>query len=75
MIEATGGKQDAAKAVAAVKGMAWESPRGPVKIDPDSRTVNQTIYLRAVEKSGGKLINNEIKTYPDVPDLGLTNSN
>ena len=33
MIEATAGKQDAAKAVAAVKGMAWESPRGPVKID------------------------------------------
>jgi branched-chain amino acid transport system substrate-binding protein len=75
MIEATGGKQDAAKAVAAVKGFAWESPRGPVKIDPESRTVNQTIYLRVVEKSGGKLINNEIRTFPDTPDLGLTAGN
>lgn len=75
MIEATGGKQDAAAAVKAVTGMAWESPRGPMKIDPETRSPIQTIYLRTVEKSGGKLINNEIKSYPDTPDLGFAQTN
>jgi branched-chain amino acid transport system substrate-binding protein len=75
MIEATGGKQDAAKAVEAVKGMAWESPRGPVKIDPESRSVNQNIYLRTVEKIGDKFVNSEKVTYPDIPDLGLSAGN
>jgi branched-chain amino acid transport system substrate-binding protein len=75
MIEATGGKQDAAKAVEAVKGMAWESPRGPMKIDPETRSPIETIYLRTVERSGGKLINKEIKAYPDVPDLGFAQTN
>jgi branched-chain amino acid transport system substrate-binding protein len=75
MIETTGGKQDAAKAIAAVKGFAWESPRGPLKLDPETRSVTQNIYLRVVEKEGGKLINKEIKTYPDIPDLGFTAGN
>lgn len=75
MIEATGGKQDAAAAVKAVTGMAWESPRGPMKIDPETRSPIQTIYLRVVEKSGGKLINNEIKSYPETPDLGFSQTN
>lgn len=71
MIEATGGKQDAAKAVEAVKGMAWESPRGPVQIDPQTRHIRENIYLRVVEKTDGKYINKEIATFPDQPDLGL----
>jgi branched-chain amino acid transport system substrate-binding protein len=75
MIAATGGQQNAAKAVEAVKGLAWESPRGPLKIDPETRHVTQNIYLRVVEKSGSKFINNEVKTYPNVPDLGLAGGN
>jgi branched-chain amino acid transport system substrate-binding protein len=71
MIKATDGKQDAKKAVEAVKGMAWESPRGPVKIDPNTRHVTQNIYLRVVEKAGDKFVNKEIATYPNTPDLGL----
>ena len=71
MIEATGGKQDAKKAVQAVLGMVWESPRGPVKIDPETRHVTQTIYLREVVKDGGKLINKELSSVPDQPDWGL----
>jgi len=71
MIEATGGKQDAAKAVEAVRGYAWESPRGPVMIDRDSRHIIQTIYLRQVEEAGGKLINREIQSFPNQPDPGL----
>lgn len=73
MIHATGGKRDAKKAVDAVRGMQWESPRGPVKIDPDYRSVIQNIYIRKVEKrASGKLYNKEIKTYPMQPDFGLT---
>lgn len=75
MIEANDGKQDAAKAVAAVKGMAWESPRGPVRLNPETRTVDQTIYLRVVESRDGKLVNSELREYPDTPDLGFAPGN
>lgn len=72
MIEATGGKQDAAKAVDAVKGLSWESPRGPVSIDADSRHMTQNIYLRKVEKDeNGKWINREIRTFENQDDPGL----
>ena len=72
MIEATGGKQDAAKAVEAVKGLAWSSPRGPVSIDPESRHITQNIYLREVAKDAdGKFINKEIQTFEKQGDPGL----
>ncbi|WP_105373375.1 ABC transporter substrate-binding protein [Neorhizobium huautlense] len=70
MVEAAG--SDGAKAVEAAKGMEWESPRGPVKMDPVSRTVVQNVYLRRVEKGAdGKLFNQEFATVPNVPDLGF----
>lgn len=72
MIAATGGKQDAEKAVEAVKGLAWESPRGPVKIDPETRHITQTIYLREVAKDAkGNWINKEIQSFPEQKDPGL----
>jgi len=72
MIEATGGKQDAQKAVDAVKGLTWASPRGPVSIDPESRHITQNIYLREVAKGDdGKFINKEIKTFEKQGDPGL----
>ncbi|OPF91725.1 ABC transporter substrate-binding protein [Rhodopseudomonas palustris] len=71
MIEATGGKQDPEKAIAAVKDMKWTSPRGPVSIDPTTRHITQSVYLREVEKQDGKLINKEIETFKDQPDWGL----
>jgi len=37
--------------------MAWESPRGPVSIDPETRDIVQTIYIRRVEKVGGEMVN------------------
>jgi branched-chain amino acid transport system substrate-binding protein len=72
MIEATDGKRDPAKAVDAVKGMKWVSPRGPVLIDPDTRHIRQNVYLRTVEKVDGKLINKEIKTFEAQPDWALS---
>jgi branched-chain amino acid transport system substrate-binding protein len=72
MIAATAGKQDAEKAVEAVKGLAWESPRGPVKIDPETRHITQTIYLREVAKDAkGNWINKEIQSFPEQKDPGL----
>ncbi|MBA8838472.1 MULTISPECIES: ABC transporter substrate-binding protein [unclassified Ochrobactrum] len=72
MIEATGGKKDAEKAVEAVKGMEWVSPRGPVSIDPESRHLTQNIYLREVAKAeDGSYYNKEIQTFEKQGDPGL----
>jgi branched-chain amino acid transport system substrate-binding protein len=48
--------------------MAWESPRGPVSIDPATREIVQNVYLRRVERVGGRLVNVEFANYPDVKD-------
>ncbi|YCI05304.1 ABC transporter substrate-binding protein [Ensifer sp. D2-11] len=72
MIEATGGEQDARKAVDAVKGLSWTSPRGPVSIDPESRHITQNIYLREVAKADdGTYYNKEIQTFEKQGDPGL----
>lgn len=72
MIEATGGEQDAQKAVDAVKGLSWASPRGPVSIDPESRHITQNIYLREVTKADdGSYYNKEIQTFEKQGDPGL----
>ena len=72
MIEATGGKRDGDKAMAAAKTLRWESPRGPVSIDPNTRHITQNVYLRVVEKgAGGLLINKEVQTFPAQVDHGL----
>ncbi|PDT83798.1 ABC transporter substrate-binding protein [Sinorhizobium sp. BJ1] len=72
MIEATGGEQDAQKAVDAVKGLSWTSPRGPVSIDAESRHITQNIYLREVAKAeDGSYYNKEIATFEKQGDPGL----
>jgi branched-chain amino acid transport system substrate-binding protein len=64
------GNIDGDKAMAAIKGMKWTSPRGPVMIDPDTRDIEQTVYIRKVEKVNGKLANVEFDKIPDVKDPG-----
>jgi len=54
--------------VAAMKGLQWVSPRGPVKIDPETRETIQNVYIRKVEKVGGELYNVEFATIPDAID-------
>src|SRR6204780_2684743 len=54
-LKKTGGKADGDSLMAAMKGMAWESPRGPVSIDPDTRDIIQNVYIRKVEKKNGEL--------------------
>lgn len=64
----TGGKADGDSLIAAARGVAFESPRGPVVIDPDTRDVVQTIYIRRVEKVAGRLTNVEIDRFDNVKD-------
>ena len=49
-----------------MKGMAWESPRGPISIDPDTRDIIQDIYIRRVERVDGELYNVELEKYKAV---------
>lgn len=71
MIEATDGKQDPEAAVAAVVGESWESPRGPVSIDPETRHITQNVYLREVELVDGRYQNTEIGVFEAQRDWGL----
>jgi len=67
-LKKTGGKTDGDALIAAAKGMSWESPRGPMMIDPETRDIVQTVYIRRVEKVGGGLRNVEIASVPNVKD-------
>ena len=67
-LKKTGGKTDGEALVAAAKGMAWESPRGPISIDPDTRDIIQTVYIRRVEKVGDKIQNVEFDKIENVKD-------
>jgi branched-chain amino acid transport system substrate-binding protein len=67
-----GGKTDGDSLLAAMKGMAWESPRGPVSIDPETRDIVQNVYIRKVEKKDGELYNVEFQTFDAVKDPGKT---
>ena len=67
-LKKTGGKTDAESLIAAAKGMRWESPRGPISIDPETRDIVQTVYIRRVEKVGGALRNVEFDKVENVKD-------
>ncbi|HET6238500.1 MAG TPA: ABC transporter substrate-binding protein [Acetobacteraceae bacterium] len=64
----TGGKTGGQALIDAAKGMAWESPRGPIAIDKDTRDIVQTVYIRRVEKVDGRLVNVEFDKIADVKD-------
>jgi branched-chain amino acid transport system substrate-binding protein len=67
-LKKTGGNTDGDALIAAMKGMAWESPRGPISIDPNTRDIVSNIYIRKVEKINGQLWNTEFETFPNVKD-------
>src|SRR6476619_3413688 len=69
-LKKTGGKTDTDSLIGAMKGMAWESPRGPISIDPETRDIVQNIYIRKVEKKNGELYNVEFATFEAVKDPG-----
>jgi branched-chain amino acid transport system substrate-binding protein len=67
-LKKTGGNTDGPTLVEAMKGMAWESPRGPMSIDPKTRDVVQDIYIRRVEKVDGGLYSVEFETFKAIGD-------
>jgi branched-chain amino acid transport system substrate-binding protein len=67
-LKKTNGNTDGDTLIAAMKGMKWESPRGIMSIDPETRDIIQPIYVRRVEKINGELWNTEFATFPDVKD-------
>ena len=66
IIAKSGGKIDADKAMDVVKGWKTQSPRGPISIDPQTRDIVQTIYVRRVEKKSGELWNVEFDKFENV---------
>lgn len=64
------GKIDGDKAMAVLKGMKINSPRGAITIDPQTRDVVQTVYIRKVEKVNGELYNVEFDKFENVKDPG-----
>ena len=70
VLKKTGGSTDADKFVEAAKGMKWTSPRGPVSIDPETRDIVQTIYIRKTERVDGKLQNVEFDQVDNFKDPG-----
>jgi branched-chain amino acid transport system substrate-binding protein len=69
-LKKTQGSTDADKLLSAFKGMKLMSPRGPIMIDPETRDIVQTVYIRRVEKLNGILHNVEFDKFPEVRDPG-----
>ncbi len=67
-LKKTGGKADGDSLIEAAKGMSWESPRGPIRVDPETRDIIQTVYIRRVEKVGDALVNVEFDKVENVKD-------
>jgi branched-chain amino acid transport system substrate-binding protein len=65
-LKKTQGDTDGQKLIDAAKGMAWNSPRGPVSIDPATRDIIENVYVMKVEKTGGVLGNVLLDTIKDV---------
>ena len=69
-LKKTQGSVDPEQLLAAFKGMKLTSPRGPIMIDPETRDIVQTVYIRQVRKVNGVLHNVEFEKFPDVRDPG-----
>jgi branched-chain amino acid transport system substrate-binding protein len=69
-LKKTGGKTDAEALAAAAKGLSFESPRGPIQIDSETRDIVQNIYIRQVKKVGGSSRNVIVDKVDKVKDPG-----
>jgi len=67
-VEKTGGKLDADSLMAAFKGLTLQSPRGTLTIDPETRDIIQTMYIRRGAKKDGEWQNVEFEAVKDVKD-------
>jgi branched-chain amino acid transport system substrate-binding protein len=64
----THGDASGDKLMAALKGLSFESPRGPIEIDPVTRDIVQTVYIRRTERVKGELVNVEFDKFERVKD-------
>lgn len=71
-VKATKGTGDGDALVAAMKGQIFESPRGPIYIDAQTRDIVQNVYIRRVERVNGQLYNMEFDVMKDVKDPAKT---
>ena len=69
-VKKLGGKMDADKAMEILKSYKAESPRGPIEIDPQTRDIIQSVYVRKVEKKSGHFVNVEFDRFPHFKDPG-----
>ena len=69
-LEGTQGDTDPDKIMSQFKGMRLTSARGPIYIEPSTRDITQTVYIRKTEQRGGEWNNYEIAAFPDVKDPG-----
>ncbi|KQP19750.1 ABC transporter substrate-binding protein [Pseudorhodoferax sp. Leaf265] len=67
-LKKTGGDASGDKVMEALKGLQFESPRGPIEIDAATRDIVQTVYIRKTEKANGKLVNVEFDKFDRVKD-------
>jgi branched-chain amino acid transport system substrate-binding protein len=70
-VKKTGATANGEQLVAAMKGMAWVSPRGPMSIDPATRDAVNTVYIRKVELKDGHYWNIEFDKVDNVKDPGV----
>ncbi len=70
VVRKLGNRIDGDRAMEVLKGLKLMSPRGPIAIDPDTRDIVQTVYIRRVEKVGSEYYNVEFDRFPDVKDPG-----
>src|SRR2546426_9979895 len=67
-LKKTGGNTDGEALIAAARGMKWDSPRGPMSIDPETRDVVQTIYIRRLQQVGDEYVNVPFDRIENVKD-------
>ena len=67
-LKKTKGNTDAEAMIAAARGLKWDSPRGPMMIDAETRDVVQDVYIRRVQKVGNELVNVPFDRIPQVKD-------
>ena len=70
VVKRLGNSIDGDKAMEILKTLKLDSPRGPIAIDPATRDIVQTVYVRKVEKRGNEYWNVEFDKFPDVKDPG-----
>ncbi len=70
VVKRLGNSLDGDKAMEIIRTLRFTSPRGPIAIDPATRDIVQTVYIRRVQKVGGEYYNIEFDRFPDVKDPG-----